>query len=847
METVKRYIPNYEVEFKTMRELYAKRAAIGDPDVNIKTKLIMPELNRLVDDKVFDSLNKKEIRTIKRNMKNEVLAYLKGETKEGNLKPEKTSRTSNEALDLAISEILNDVSGLKYNNQKLNYSHLENDFDPYELKIPKPFKDRGQSGKKRARINQTQLKRRLMVPFEKYDSPKIEASVRKLITQIKKIYQDRSERPSDLEFKITDVSMLKVFNTQNLADFEKRDETYKYWKEAHVGLNELVKEVGELGTLLEDVDEDVDVKAFLKAIGTPSQRDDDTDDPKTIGLLNYVQDFGSKVIELSDIDDRPMEFLELFFKQQGFLAEQKKNVNITAEQYMAEGDGSNKDGGTGAHMQTHIMRDEDLADDALDLKEIKELGKELSNKHHMDALGVLHFDRNLDNLSLISGESLESLTETLRNFFEEIKKEDIDAELVFIIDDEIDEAFENFVKTIESLEDFKSKSGETYLPVFFADEPELETHYKEIKSSDYFEKIDEFMLAFKNLIEGDVKSQSPARIDTGSLTGIGTGSVSDDVPTGTGLFNYDKYLEGRSGTIRGKLTLVKEKNEKIIEKFKTISALILEWFTDQKFSPHLMGVELPFSNDTALRAIAIYDVPEDSKNLNQILNKVFMEDGEAFLEQKDVVKINAFLDTLSKGDSITNFTEIKEKANVFYETISNLYENDYASEKAKVEIASILGSIWQFTEKPDIKWKGLNIIASYKKVFVNELNEISTLQVLADIIRSNKTMFDKDDADASALLSNLDRVSKSDINKKLLEAHDTLRILKSKPVMYSMKNENNFDDMDDMLTKMEKEYQIDMSANEIISVINKIDSFEGIAKEHGISSEHVYVIKANFR
>ena len=65
--------------------------------------------------------------------------------------------------------------------------------------------------------------------------------------------------------------------------------------------------------------------------------------------------------------------------------------------------------------------------------------------------------------------------------------------------------------------------------------------------------------------------------------------------------------------------------------------------------------------------------------------------------------------------------------------------------------------------------------------------------------------------------------------------------------MYSMKNENNFDDMDDMLTKMEKEYQIDMSANEIISVINKIDSFEGIAKEHGISSEHVYVIKANFR
>ena len=45
-------------------------------------------------------------------------------------------------------------------------------------------------------------------------------------------------------------------------------------------------------------------------------------------------------------------------------------------------------------------------------------------------------------------------------------------------------------------------------------------------------------------------------------------------------------------------------------------------------------------------------------------------------------------------------------------------------------------------------------------------------------------------------------------------------------MQFFLENENNFDDMDDMLTKMEKEYQIDMSANEIISVINKIDSFE---------------------
>ena len=74
-----------------------------------------------------------------------------------------------------------------------------------------------------------------------------------------------------------------------------------------------------------------------------------------------------------------------------------------------------------------------------------------------------------------------------------------------------------------------------------------------------------------------------------------------------------------------------------------------------------------------------------------------------------------------------------------------------------------------------------------------------------------------------------------------------LRILKSKEVIHSMKNENNYDDMENMITKMETQFNIDMSANEIIGVVKAVDSFEGIAKEYGIDAEHVYVLKANFR
>ena len=50
-----------------------------------------------------------------------------------------------------------------------------------------------------------------------------------------------------------------------------------------------------------------------------------------------------------------------------------------------------------------------------------------------------------------------------------------------------------------------------------------------------------------------------------------------------------------------------------------------------------------------------------------------------------------------------------------------------------------------------------------------------------------------------------------------------------------------------MITKMEREYNLDISASEITGVVNELDSFDSISKSYGISTEHVYVIKANFR
>lgn len=827
LETVKEYIPNYEIEFKQLKENYAQQVGVDSGESNltdrdIKSKFIIPLLNRLIDDKKFTS-DADKVKTYGK-LNKEILIYLKGEVKSGELKPVEETRTANQAVMISISKVLKEQKRLKYNGKALSFSDLKEDFDPYLVSIHNPRKDRNLTGKARFKINASSLKRQLDTALGDYDFPKIKTNINKLIKQIRSINNEAGGKPSSLGFNIKNVSMLKLFNTQKLADFTKRKKTYDYWKKVHEELNTLVDEVGELRELLEDVDEDVDVTKFLKVTN------------EGIEKINYVQDFDSQLIPLSKLNLRAMEFLELFFKQQGYLAEPTKIKDLVAETYSYEVEGEKDVKAPGMSLGEEIVDDTFVPD-----KEIN-----VGDKYDMDALGIMHFKRNLENLALISSESKEELIDHLRDFFKEIKNED-KTDIEILIDSNAEEAFDVFLDTIESLDEYSE--GKTYLPVFFADEPELESLYKTIKSESYYTKINEFLLAFKNLIEGDVKSQAPTMLNTGSLTGLGIGPVVDPNRTGySGLFSFKEYLVSRSSSPKERLKTTEKKNIEIFEKFRIISELILNYFSEQKFSPNLMGVDLPFSNSVSLTTISTYDVPEDSKSMFQILNKVFMEDGEAFLEKSDIVKINEFLDTLSKGDSIAQYDEIEKKASVFFETISGLYENDTATKKAKLETASILGSIYRFKSKElGKKWEGLDIIAAWNKVFVDEIEEISTLQVLADIIRSNKSMFDDEDKGASKLLANLDRVSKSEINSKLLEAHDTLRILKSKPVMYSMKNENNFDDMDDMLTKMEKEYQIDMSANEIISVINKIDSFEGIAKEHGITSEHVYVIKANFR
>ena len=53
--------------------------------------------------------------------------------------------------------------------------------------------------------------------------------------------------------------------------------------------------------------------------------------------------------------------------------------------------------------------------------------------------------------------------------------------------------------------------------------------------------------------------------------------------------------------------------------------------------------------------------------------------------------------------------------------------------------------------------------------------------------------------------------------------------------------------MEYFITKMNKERKIDLSSMEVYNIVKELDSFHNISNEYGISTEDVYLIKANFR
>jgi len=772
----------------------------------------------------------------------------------------------------SIRDILEDIKHVRYGGSKLKVEDImSNSFSSDQITTTQ-------------KVNVSEIESDIKLFFDIKDYP--------IPNHIKKNLKAFTERLEELSkakttrFKIHrhESHLKKIFgsDTQRAKDAKDRKATYKFWKGIAGHEDELETELGKLVVLLEkgnpsDAKTNKDVSAFLKFMSS---------DPD----LKYVYPFPKKTLGFADIDARSYQFLLNFLK----LFNYDVDFRGSKTSYAGKGDSdapsddddtsdSEVTGGTGreeavsnepqggedseeldvqteqniaaeaqrADRANQLTMGENTVRDVFSNPEVSELIKDME-KEDYDPLGILVIKDDLKDLMPLYGE-----IDEIRDFIEE-KKALLD------IDEEDEEAlFETFMDDLERIHSLADSLKEFHLPIFIAENPIIRAEYSELKAKagSTGADIDRFLELFANLIQEE--KATTANLTALDLRGASTGGKKEE-KTPPRYFKYVTGVAARKGSPRQSFKAASSANSKINSAINRVVKEMAHVFITPQMSHLDAGISLPFKNNFALRLISSTKKLDAKFKIYQSVNEKFMSTGEAFIDEEDVVKLRSFTNMLAKGDAVQNFENIKSAGAKFAQALYDIAEsldktqaklNNDIKESIQKDVAAILGSIRSISNVRrdeyfmNSTWGNkIGILDEYKQSKKDGIEDISVLRVILDLLETKhgeRAIPDKNER--QKLLDDLREIKKSEVSEKILSVHDSIRLLKQKPVFYGKKKINNFDHIGDMITKMEREYNLDISASEITGVVNELDSFDSISKSYGISTEHVYVIKANFR
>jgi len=701
-------------------------------------------------------------------------------------------------------------------------------------------------------------------------------NLKKLTKHLRKLNQTGSKK-----YKVSkhDLHLDKVFGstTRKYSDEKEREAAYEYWEKMWESQERFISRLKELVGVLKEgnpnlEDAEKDVKEFILFCD------------KNVETLRYIIPLEPKNIELKKIHARGLNLLVDFAAMFGHslrgggntvpVADTKDDVAAEdSSETSDQAEGSSEEGGEASQF-TGTSRDDPNIGAILpqsEVAQIKELIAEMEDAGLMDPLGIIVIKEDLKDFATLYGE-----IEEMKAILEEGKQK------LQLDEDDEDAVFEDFVGKLEHIEKFSKKEGKLYLPMYITKIPILKTFYRQ-ESGDISgreQNIDRFLELFAKLIELDdneEKTTFPQAINLDMLGASRSGKTGEQVqyPNSKSIklpFAYTRTVRGRKGSPRKNYISAGKKNAKIITKINFVVKEMENLFLDTVLlTRHNLGIDIPFSDNAAMRIISIHKKLSPKYAAFSAINRKLAKHGEALISKKEGNALINFTDLLAKGDSIKDFDNLKNEARLFAKAVDKIFKVTGKDEDGKSfdgtnksirtmihkEVASIIGSIQALTDtnKDEVfevgtKWpKSIKPIEQYNSLHIEEVKDMSVIRILTQLLTSSKaeSIITGSKTMKQKLIANFKELAKSEINAKLLSVHDTIRLLKKQPIYYSRKNVEKFEHLDMMINKMEREYHLDISASEITSIVSEIDSFDSISKAHGISTEHVYLIKANFR
>ena len=671
----------------------------------------------------------------------------------------------------------------------------------------------------------------------------IRANFKNLIETIR----ERYAQTEDDTIEYVQIDLTDILDKNTMTDLSKRKSIYDYWKGIYEKFPDFAKAVKELAGKLEKEktrDETLknDIDKFVKVANTLGDKGEN---------INYISEVSQKEVNVGDVDGRAYKALEQFFAQLDMLATKtdESGVDIFFEGGFTD---------TGERKDSYSMGEQLATDKERD--EMEDLGDEVE----LDPLSILYLKRDLGEIAEVFNDH--DFEYTVRDLYYKMIMGKGKVEL--IAEQGMEELIEKLLETKKVITKYETDT--IHLPIFLFESQELRQIYGDEakKAGKIKETINDFFRAFADLLE-EVRTTFTTFADIQQF-GREPKGVKPQKPEmgyettseGLGIRRYIYGQEGRKGRAREIKSF-----QNIMGDINKVGELIAELFVAPMNLPSVnAGEKLPFSINGHLRIIsAIIDFKGGEGKIEgggflpyKVMSKLVREQQLDFIKKDDLEQLIPFLKSINTGEIFSSIELAESKAEDFKNALLEIYQKEKGMEKViDRDIASIFGAINKITNKVVLEeFEGVNASEAYEKTSIDNVTEITPVMVLVDALEQakekealrlrNKPLIETID-EFLAEAKKLSPMKKSEIHARILEAHDSLRILKGKEVYYATRNENNFEHVEGMLTKMQKEHNLDMSASELINIVNEIDSFDSISKSYGISNEHVYLIKANFR
>lgn len=690
-----------------------------------------------------------------------------------------------------------------------------------------------------------------------------------LLEIIRSVYNQED----DNAFEFESINLNGILEKTTMDNLDKRESIYTYWEELHGKFPELIKECRALVKDLEKLN-DVD-ELFSKDLNEYKQA------MRNIEDINYIEKFTKQEATIGFVEERAMKAINNFFKVNNMLPSLVDESDIGLQQQTV-GEGGEK----------KVMQ-EYTNEIGANQKEVQEIGVK-AKKIMLDPLAILYLERDLEGIA----ETFEDVDfeETVREMFEYVRSRGVEGRtkeqmkeeagrfvdfgpnpepkkpkqvpIELIEENDAEELIQKLMMTFEKIEDYNA--SEMYLPKFLFKTKELQEYLPQdatSKANKSLTAIKDLFRALAMILEGETKSALETFTNL-ELFGKEGGQKKDPPPRGFQTTDEGRGTEKIIRLLSGKKG-VRRNLGKISTRLNKIGELIGELFIAPINLPSVnAGQKLPFAKSGNLRIVStLIDLKGGQGRISKdgflpykIINQKIVESQNEFVKPSKLKELIPFLNDLNRGGIFSDKKKTLALADDFVETLVEIYatstkNNDKIEKLAQREIASIFGAINRITNKKIItEYEDFDTEEEYNKMDISNASELTSISTLIDALEDRRDeLIKRPDANKNLIeavddfLSEAKKLMKSDIYYKLLEAHDSLRILKGKEIHYATMNEDNYEHVETMLMKMQIEHNLDMAASELVGVVNEIDSFDNISKAYGISNEHVYLIKANFR